>query len=125
MLNTYKDNQTGILCASHRGELGNPVIFSNCYKEELMQLKGDVGGKKVLKKHLADVTLFDTLSGVDQDGYVPYDFEDDYYDDSPLYGIEHDDHCACGHDHHHDTHECCGGHHHDDHDCECGHHHHS
>lgn len=59
MLNTYKDNQTGILCASHRGELGNPVIFSNCYKEELMQLKGDVGGKKVLKKHLADVTLFE------------------------------------------------------------------
>ena len=78
-----------------------------------------------LSNVLEEKGFFDTLSGVDQDGYVPYDFEDDYYDDSPLYGIEHDDHCGCGHDHHHDTHECCGGHHHDDHDCECGHHHHS
>ncbi len=93
-----------------------------------------------LSNVLEEKGFFDTLSGVDQDGYVPYDFEDDYYDDSPLYGMEHDDHCGCGHDHHHheenhkccgghhhhDTHECCGGHHHDDdHDCGCGHHHHS
>ena len=81
-----------------------------------------------LSNVLEEKGFFDTLSGVDQDGYVPYDFEDDYYDDSPLYGMEHDDHCGCGHDHHHheENHKCCGGHHHDDdHDCECGHHHHS
>ncbi|WP_394871030.1 nucleotidyltransferase family protein [Clostridium butyricum] len=37
--------------------IGNPVIFSNDYISELLSLKGDVGGKKILKKHIEDVEL--------------------------------------------------------------------
>lgn len=59
MLEVYETNEMGILCAAYQGELGNPVIFSSKYKDELMALQGDVGGKKVLKKHLDDVTLFE------------------------------------------------------------------
>lgn len=97
-----------------------------------------------LSNVLEESGYFETLGGGPQEGYVPYDSEYDYYDDSPLYGAE--DSCGCGHDHHgsaHDhhaddhkccgghehhnhDHECCGGHghHNDDHDCGCGHHHH-
>lgn len=84
-----------------------------------------------LSNVLEEKGFFSTINGGTQDGFVPYDFEEDYYDDAPLYGAEvhHHEHahnCSCGHDHHHhDEHECCGGHHHDDdHECSCGHDHH-
>lgn len=87
-----------------------------------------------LSNVLEEKGFFDTLEGANQDAFVPYDFEDDYYDESPLYGTEEAHDCGCGHNpghhdheccggHHHDDHECCGGHHHDDHEC-CGGHHH-
>ena len=41
------------------GEMKNPVIFSPKYEKELLLLKGDVGGKKVVKKHLDDVFLYE------------------------------------------------------------------
>lgn len=48
---------TGIAAASNGGQIGNPVIFSSAYYDELMQLHGDVGGKKVLLRHLDDTAL--------------------------------------------------------------------
>ena len=39
----------------YKGNLGNPTIFSRKYKDELLNLKGDVGGKFVMKKHLEDL----------------------------------------------------------------------
>ncbi|MEF9959090.1 MAG: hypothetical protein RR776_03835 [Niameybacter sp.] len=80
-----------------------------------------------LSNILEENGYFETLAGGPQEGYVPYDAEYDYYDDSPLYDTEEQgDDCGCGHEHHDDDHECCGGHgHHDDsHDCSCGHDHH-
>lgn len=66
-----------------------------------------------LSNVLEEKGFFDSLRNVEQDAYVPYDFEDDYYDDAPLYGTTSHDHCGCGHDHHHDDH----------HNCQCDHHH--
>ena len=37
--------------------IGNPVIFSKNYISELLSLKGDIGGKRILKKHIEDVEL--------------------------------------------------------------------
>lgn len=59
MVKRYKQNPEGILCAAFKEQLGNPVIFNQKYKKELMQLEGDVGGKKVLKAHLEEVMLFE------------------------------------------------------------------
>lgn len=36
------------------GIAGNPVIFHQKYVEELLELTGDIGGKRVLKHHLED-----------------------------------------------------------------------
>lgn len=59
MLRCYRQNPQGILRAAFKEQLGNPVIFHKKYKQELMQLEGDVGGKKVLKAHLEEVVLFE------------------------------------------------------------------
>jgi len=45
----------GIACVEHEGNLGNPTIFSKKYKNELLSLEGDVGGKSIIKKHLDDL----------------------------------------------------------------------
>lgn len=44
----------GIGCVCKEGIAGNPVIFHQKYVEELLELTGDIGGKRVLKHHLED-----------------------------------------------------------------------
>lgn len=43
--------ETAILCPYYKGERGNPVIFAHTYKEELIQLSGDEGGKQIIRRH--------------------------------------------------------------------------
>ena len=38
---------------------GNPVIFSDIYIEELSRLTGDMGGRHVLRRHMADVRFLE------------------------------------------------------------------
>lgn len=69
----------GIGALSFDGEPGNPVIFSNRYREELSALRGDVGGKKVLKKHWEDVYLCEAaqaeqLEDIDERGQLIKEF---------------------------------------------------
>lgn len=42
-------------CITWKGTLGNPVIFSGQLKKELLELKEDQGGKKVLKRYLDEI----------------------------------------------------------------------
>ncbi|OUQ59513.1 hypothetical protein B5E58_03505 [Tyzzerella sp. An114] len=37
------------------GQEGNPVVFKNIYRDELLSLSGDRGGRNVLKKHRDEV----------------------------------------------------------------------
>lgn len=50
----WKESACGIAAAAHGDRIGNPVIFSKKYYEELKSLEGDVGGKKVLRRHMDD-----------------------------------------------------------------------
>lgn len=43
--------------AREDGTLGNPCIFNKKYYDELFELTGDTGGKKVIKKHLDDLAV--------------------------------------------------------------------
>ena len=45
----------GITIPIYRGKRGNPIIFSTKYKEELLSLKGDVGGRQIIKQHPDDI----------------------------------------------------------------------
>ena len=41
---------------------GNPVLFDRSYLKELMELKGDTGGRSVIDRHPDDITRFQTRS---------------------------------------------------------------
>lgn len=47
----------GICALSYRGKRGNPVIFSAEYLNELMSVRGDQGGRSIIKRHLNELTL--------------------------------------------------------------------
>ncbi|MCB6610414.1 nucleotidyltransferase family protein [[Clostridium] symbiosum] len=51
-----RTNKT-IACLSDGGRAGNPVVFSGRYREELLSLRGDTGGKAVIKRHPGEVYL--------------------------------------------------------------------
>lgn len=51
-----------IACISCRGETGNPCIFKKKYYEELLALKGDKGGKRVIMKHLEDTCIYEVMN---------------------------------------------------------------
>ncbi len=48
-------SDSGIVVPTHKSRRGNPIIFNICYKEELLQLEGDVGGRELLKRHPDDI----------------------------------------------------------------------
>jgi molybdenum cofactor cytidylyltransferase len=58
----------GIVAASYSNTLGVPVLFEGHYFEELLQLTGSEGAKKVIFKHQAEVHALDfPLGAVDLD----------------------------------------------------------
>ena len=44
----------GIVIPTYQAERGHPVIFASKYKEELLGLKGDIGGRQTIKEHPND-----------------------------------------------------------------------
>lgn len=51
------------ICALAYGEKrGNPIIFDRKYLNELLAIKGDIGGRYIIKKHLDELTLVQASS---------------------------------------------------------------
>lgn len=57
LLEGFQRSEKGIGAVVWNEQIGNPVIFHEKYREELLALEGDTGGKRVLKRHLEDVYL--------------------------------------------------------------------
>ena len=51
----FYNHDKGIAIPTYQGRRGHPVIFSIKYKEELLKLKGDIGGRQILKDHPDDI----------------------------------------------------------------------
>ncbi|MBS6645781.1 MAG: nucleotidyltransferase family protein [Clostridiaceae bacterium] len=62
-LKDWQQSGKGIGCLTHQGEFGNPAVFSMKYREELLALTGDVGGRRVIRKHLSDLFLYEVEDG--------------------------------------------------------------
>ncbi len=58
LMNNYEAQDRGIGCLGFGERLGNPVIFSGRYVEELLNISGDVGGKQVCRRHPEDLMVF-------------------------------------------------------------------
>lgn len=69
------DSDSGIVVPTHKSRRGNPIIFNIRYKEELLQLKDDVGGRELLSRHPDDILEV----AVDCEGiYINLNTMDDY-----------------------------------------------
>jgi molybdenum cofactor cytidylyltransferase len=57
LIHAFEEREGGIIVPSFRGRRGHPVIFHRRYKKELLDLKGDVGGRSIIERHPKDVRL--------------------------------------------------------------------
>ncbi len=55
LIDAFFNHNKGIVLPAYQGRRGHPVIFAIKYKEELSGLKGDVGGKELVRQHPDDI----------------------------------------------------------------------
>jgi len=51
ILKAFKESPTSIILPMYGEKPGSPVLFPSTFKNELLSLEGDFGGKVVMKKH--------------------------------------------------------------------------
>lgn len=57
LIRTFDQGKGGIIVPSFQGTRGHPVIFHRKFKKELLNLKGDVGGRSIIENHAEDVRV--------------------------------------------------------------------
>ncbi|MBO5514422.1 MAG: putative selenium-dependent hydroxylase accessory protein YqeC [Mogibacterium sp.] len=62
LIDEYKKGTAGIVSLSWKGEMCNPKIFSSRYRQELMSLSGDIGGRQIIAEHADDLSLMEAGS---------------------------------------------------------------
>ena len=62
LIGAFKKGTAGIVSLAWQGKMCNPKIFSSRYKEELMSLSGDTGGRQIIASHADDIHLVEALS---------------------------------------------------------------
>jgi CTP:molybdopterin cytidylyltransferase MocA len=62
LIKAYKKGTAGIVSLAWQGKMCNPKIFSSRYREELMALSGDTGGRQIIASHADDIFLVEALS---------------------------------------------------------------
>ncbi|MDI7259851.1 MAG: molybdenum cofactor cytidylyltransferase [Thermodesulfobacteriota bacterium] len=62
LIDAFLKRKGGIIVPSFHGLKGHPVIFHRRYEKELSKLRGDVGGKTVVERHLKNVRLIPVKS---------------------------------------------------------------
>ena len=55
LVNAFEQSEKGIACLAYKDRLGNPTIFSAYYRQELLKLEGDVGGRQIRDRHPDDL----------------------------------------------------------------------
>jgi molybdenum cofactor cytidylyltransferase len=72
----FQKSNKGMACVEYESKLGNPTIFSGKYRNELLNLKGDIGGKSIIKKHLDDLERVPIINQVEM---MDIDTREDLY----------------------------------------------
>ncbi len=72
----FKENENHIIVPVYNNESASPKIFSKKYKDELLLLEGDNGGKDVVKKNISSVIKLN----IENDYEIKdIDFEEEFY----------------------------------------------
>ena len=66
LIRVFRENKDFIVIPKYKEKHGNPVIYPSLYKEEILRLEGDKGGKSIIKSsnkikyvEVEEDTLFD------------------------------------------------------------------
>ena len=66
LIRVFRENKDFIVIPKYKKKRGNPVIYPSLYKEEILRLEGDKGGKSIIKSsnkikyvEVEEDTLFD------------------------------------------------------------------
>lgn len=62
LMEAYRKRTAGIVSLAWQGKMCNPKIFSSRYREELMKLEGDMGGRQIIDAHKKDLLLVEAES---------------------------------------------------------------
>lgn len=73
LISEYHKTKKGIIASAYSETLGTPVLFHKKYFNELLELSGQDGAKKIIKKYLED-----TVSVPFEKGDIDIDTEEDY-----------------------------------------------
>ncbi len=55
LLSAFNTGDKGIVIPVYQGRRGHPVIFAARYRDELLRLEGDIGGREIIRCHPDDV----------------------------------------------------------------------
>ena len=55
LIDEFSHHDKGIAIPTYRGRRGHPIIFAEKYREKLLKLKGDIGGRQIIKDHPEDI----------------------------------------------------------------------
>lgn len=75
MLKAFTPGKREIVVPFYKDKQGNPVLFDNYWKEELMKLSGDVGGRVLIKAHPERIKK---VKMPDESIFLDIDREEDY-----------------------------------------------
>ncbi len=64
-------NGKPLASVASEGQPGNPTLFSGAWREQLLRLSGDAGGRKIMKQHPDDIFWFDIPQRERRDWDVP------------------------------------------------------
>lgn len=62
LIHAFVQRKGSIVLPSYRGRRGHPVLFARCYEKELLKLRGDVGGKSIIKIYSGSIIEVRTRS---------------------------------------------------------------
>ena len=57
LIHAFDQGEGGIILPSFTGKRGHPVIFDRRFRKELMNLRGDAGGRSIVESHPAEVRV--------------------------------------------------------------------
>jgi molybdenum cofactor cytidylyltransferase len=75
MLKAFTPGKREIVVPFYKDKQGNPILFDNYWKEELMKLSGDVGGRVLIKAHPERIKR---VKIPDESIFLDIDREEDY-----------------------------------------------
>jgi molybdenum cofactor cytidylyltransferase len=75
MLKAFTPGKREIVVPFYKDKPGNPVLFDNYWREELMKLSGDVGGRVLVKAHPERIKR---VKIPDESIFIDIDQEEDY-----------------------------------------------